>query len=207
MLLQDHQLDEDVKKALAIAFCVNTADKTINKVIDDVIDKGVNKTVEGNEENKKIINVKKFSNKISDTSFFTFSQQIISAPIRDREGENDKTEKLLEELFEKAYEDNGVVKEIINAKARGFWKLPTSLIKKDIRLSTRGLKIKSKQLYVKNKMYIPENEALQQHHNLLIHGHPGYKAMYQTIQANYFWFEMAKHYKQYALNCLTCRHT
>ena len=62
-------------------------------------------------------------------------------------------------------------------------------------------------------MYIPENKALQlhlllqQHHNPPIHGHPDYKAMYQKIQANYFWFEIAKHCKQYASNCLTCKHT
>ena len=29
--------------------------------------------------------------------------------------------------------------------------------------------------------------------------------MYQKIQANYFWFDIAKHCKQYASNCLTYR--
>ena len=74
------------------------------------------------------------------------------------------------------------------------------------------MKIKNEQLYVKNRMYVPENEVLQlhllqQHHNSSIHGHPGYKAIYRMIQVNYFWFEMAKHCKQYASNCLMCRHT
>ena len=105
-----------------------------------------------------------------------------------------------------------MVKEIINVKARGLQKLPTVLNKKDIRLSIRDLKIKSKQLYVKNRMYVPENKSLQlfllqQHHNSLIHGHLKYKAMYWKIQERYFWFDMAKHCKQYASNCLTCRQT
>ena len=74
------------------------------------------------------------------------------------------------------------------------------------------LKIKSKQFYVKNKMYVLENKSLQlvllqQHHNPPIHSHPGYKAMYQKIQANYFWFDMAKHCKKYTSNCLTYRCT
>ena len=161
-LLQSHQLNDDVKKALAVAFCVNTANKannTMNKAINDMIDK----TVDGNE-NKEIINIKKFFDKFSDTPFSTPLQQIIPEPSRDGKGETDKTKgKLLEELFEKAYEDNEVVKEIIDAKACGLRKLLTTLTKKDIVLSMRDLKIKSEQLYVKNRMYIPENEALQLH--------------------------------------------
>ena len=92
MLLQDHQLDKDVKKALTVMFCVNTA-----------IDKGINKIVDENEGNKKIIDVKEFSNEFSNHSFSTPLQQIISVSIRDGEGEIDKTKgKLLEKLFEKA---------------------------------------------------------------------------------------------------------
>ena len=120
--------------------------------------------------------------------------------------------KLLEDLFEKAYEDNKVVKEIIDTKARGLRKLPKALTKKGIVLSIGDLKIESERFYVKNRMYVPENKPLQlfllqQHYDPSIHSHPGYKAMYQKIQANYFWFDMAKHCKQYASNCSKCRHT
>ena len=169
-LLQDHQLDEDVKKALAVAFCINTADKVIDKRIDKAIDKDidkainedVNKTVNGNEENKEIIDVKEFSNKFSETNnpFSTPSQQVISVPIGDREGEIDEMGKLLEKLFNKAYKDNKMVKENINAKIRGLQKLPTALTKKGIVLSMRDLKIKSKWFYMKNRMYVPENKPL-----------------------------------------------
>ena len=134
----DYQLDKDVKKILKVTFHVNTA---IDKSVDD---KGVNEIVDGTEENKKIINVKKFSNKFSDHFFSTPLQQIILIPIGDRESEIDKTEKLLKELFNKAYKDNKIVKEIINAKTRGLWKLPKALTKKDIILSIEDLKIKSK---------------------------------------------------------------
>ena len=118
--------------------------------------------------------------------------------------------KSLKKLFKKAYEDDEVVKEIIDAKARGLRKLLTALTKKGIVLSMEDLKIENKQLYMKNRMYVSENEALQlhllqQHHDSPIHGHPGYKAMYRTIQTNYFWFEMAKYCKQYASNWSTCR--
>ena len=198
-LLQDHQLDKDIKKALAVIFCVNIA------IGEGVNNKGVNRIVDGNEKNKEneeIIDVKEFSNKFSgtDNSFSTLLQQIISVPIGDREGEIDKIGKSLEKLFEKTYKDNKVVKEIMDAKAHGLQKLLIALTKKGIVLSIGDLKIESEWLYVKNRIYVPENGALQlhllqQHHNLPIHGHLEYKAMYQTIQANYFWFEMAKHCK------------
>ena len=112
-MLQDHQLDKDVKKALAVTFYVNTADKAI----DDAVDK----TVDANEENKKIINVVEFSNEFSDHSFFTPLQQIIPVLIGDGEGEIDKTEgKSLKKLFKKTYKDDEIIKEIMDAKACGL---------------------------------------------------------------------------------------
>ena len=110
MLFQNHQLDEDIKKALVVIFCVNTT-----------IDKGVNKIVDANEENEKIIDVEEFSNEFSDNSFSILLQQIIPKPSKDGKGEPNKTEKLLEKLFDKTYEDNKIVKKIINANSRSYW--------------------------------------------------------------------------------------
>ena len=149
---------------MAVTFYVNTA---IDKSVDDegVDEEGVDEIVNGNKknkENKEIINIEESSDKFSGTNnpFFTPLQQIIFEPIRDRESENDKTKKLLEKLFKKTYEDDEVVKEIMDAKTHGLQKLPTALTKKGIILSIGDLKIKSEQLYVKNRMYVPENEAL-----------------------------------------------
>lgn len=171
-LLQDHQLDKDVKKALAVTFFVNTANETINKAIDNKVDK----IVDGNED---IINVEKHLDKFSGNED---NSTLIPNISKDNEPNATKA-KSLEKLFEKAYKDNEVVKNLINAKERGLQKLPMALIKKGIVLSIGDLKIKNERLYVKNRMYIPENEALQlyllqQHYNLPIYSHPGYKTMY-----------------------------
>ena len=167
---------------MTVTFCVNT---TIDEGVDNkgVDDKNVDVIVDENKKNKEIIDVEEFSDEFSDSLFSTLLQQIIFAPIGDRKGENDKTEKLLEKLFKKAYEDNDVVKEIMDAKARGLRKLPTVLTKKDVVLSMGDLKIKNRQLYVKNRMYVPENKPLQlfllqQRQDLLIHGYSKYKVMY-----------------------------
>ena len=114
-MLQDHQLDEDVKKTLAITFYVNTA---IDKSADN---KNINKIADVIKKNKEIINIKEFSNEFSDHFFSTPSQQSILVPIRDGESKINKTKgKSLKELFDKAYKNNEMVKEIINMKACGL---------------------------------------------------------------------------------------
>ena len=128
---------------MAVTFCVNTA------IDEGVNDESVDEIVDGNMKNKKneeIIDVKEFSNKFSRTNnpFSTPLQQIISVSIGDKEGEIDKTGKLLEKLFKKVYKNNEVVKKIIDAKAHGLRKLPTALTKKSIVLSMGDLKIKNK---------------------------------------------------------------
>ena len=117
------------------------------------------------KENEEIIDIEEFSNKFSRTNnlFSTLLQQIISISIKNGESQIDKTGKLLEKLFKKAYENDKVVKEIMDIKAYAFQKLPTALTKKGIVLSMRDLKIKSKRLYMKNRIYVPENKALQLH--------------------------------------------
>ena len=145
---------------MAVTFCVNIA---IDEGVDD---KGVDEIVDENEknkenrENKEIINVKEFSNKFSDNFFSTSLQQIIPKPFRDEEGEIDKTKKSLKKLFKKAYKDNEMVKKIMDAKTHDLQKLLITLIKKVIILLMRDLKIKSEWLYVKNRIYVPENEIL-----------------------------------------------
>ena len=60
----------------------------------------LDENVDRNEENKKIIDVKKFSNNFSDNIFSIPPQQIIPKLIKDEKGKIDKTGKLLEELFD-----------------------------------------------------------------------------------------------------------
>ena len=83
-----------------------------------------------------------------------------------------------------------------------------------IKLAMRDLTVKnsgnSKRLYMKRRMYIPNDKnlqlfLLQQHHNLAIQKHPGFNAMQQKLLKNWFKFSMASHCKQYAINCATCR--
>ena len=80
---------------------------------------------------------------------------------------------LLEKLLDRTYKNNKV-KNIIAAKRKGFQRLPANLIKQDIKLAMEDLTLEgsegSTELYVKDKMYVPNDKnlrlfLLQQHHN------------------------------------------
>ena len=225
MLLRANQLDDDVKKALAVAFCANTtAEHGIEPIEDDfdVIDV-VDDEVDENENDKPIINVEDFegSELISHPQHnqSTSEQHSSSAEAGSKiQNSNLETEseiqRLLEDLLIVAYENDEVVKGLIAAREQGLRKIPPELAKQGIKLAMGDLTVEgsgtSKRLYLRSRMYVPNNEnlqlfLLQQHHNPPTHGHPGFKTMLRKLQENWFWIGMANHCKQYAVNCATCR--
>lgn len=190
-MLQSHQINEDIKKALMVAFCVTTTNGNGNEneiepdQIEEIID--VNNYIDNfdQSEDKRPIGQDDYAEE-SDIGMSNEPQ--MHEDSHNSDGDDPES---LEKLLEDAYEMDKVVKEIVNAKKSGLWKLPQALVKKGIALSMGDLKIENKRLYIKNRMYVPDNKKLQlyllqQHHDPPIQGHPGYKAMYQKIQANYF---------------------
>ena len=84
---------------------------------------------------------------------------------------------------------------IIDAKCQGLRRLPAKITKQGINLAMEDLPLRgsgrSTRLYMKNKMYVPNDEnlkifLLQQHHNPPTQGHPGYKAMLQKLLENWY---------------------
>ena len=61
-LLQGHQLDDDVKKALAVLFSVNST--TADAAIDDVVDENGTEQVDdvNSDENEEIVDVNDYIN-------------------------------------------------------------------------------------------------------------------------------------------------
>ena len=73
-------------------------------------------------------------------------------------------------------------------------------------------RVGSTRLYVKGKIYVPNEEKLclfllQQHHDPAIQGYPGHKAMLQKLLKNWYWLGMPQDCERYATNCSTCRRT
>ena len=93
----------------------------------------------------------------------------------------------MEDPLDEAYQDN-IINSIIDAKRQNLWKLLANLIKQGMKLAMGDITLEdsgcssSTKLYIKSKIYVPDNKnlqlfLLQKHHNPLTQGHPGYKAM------------------------------
>ena len=121
-------------------------------------------------------------------------EQILEQSFSSTKMAGSRIKNLLEDLIDKAYQDN-IVNNIIDAEWQGFWKLPADLTKQDIKFAIKNLTLKgswrSTKLYVKGKMYVPNNKSLklfllQQHHNPAIQSHSGYKAMLWKFLENWY---------------------
>ena len=106
-LLQEHQLDDDVRKALSVGFCTNTANTSINDE-------------NGDQDNQS----ETTEEDISERAERADNEQELVA----NEGKEIE-EKSLEEYIEEAYEKDEVVQDIISAKRKEVRKLPPNLIK------------------------------------------------------------------------------
>ena len=137
-LQQDNQLDENIKKALAVMFCAGNAREKVN-INEDIIDAEdyLNDNMAGN------------NNLATDWE---------SANVKPRNYE-ENTEDSLEELFANAYKNDKLVQAIIDAKIRGIRKLPRKILKQ-VKLSIRNLEVKNSRLYVRGKIYVPDNKNL-----------------------------------------------
>ena len=119
-----------------------------------------------------------------------------------------RIENSLEEFLDIAYQNDKFLNSIIAAKQAGLQKLLADLTKQDIKLAMGDFTLEntgrksSTRLYVKGKIYVPNDEKLrlfllQQHHNPPTQGHPGYKAMLWKLLENWYWLGMPRDCKQY----------
>ena len=214
-LLKADQLDDNNKKALAVVFCANEANEA-NKV--DEIDE-VNEIDEVDKvdevENENIVDVRDYTG--LDLRQHTSEEQNLELSSSSTGMAGSRIKNSLEDLLNESYQNDKVANGIIAAKRAGLRKLPANLTtKQSIKLAMEDLTIKGNRsrtrLYVKRRMYIPNEKNLQlfllkKHHDPPIQGHPGYKAMLWKLLENWYWLGMPRVCKQYATNCSTCRRT
>ena len=200
-LLKTDQLDDNVRKALAVIFCANKVDQV------DEVD-------EADEvENKNIVDVKDYMG--LDLHQHSNVQQNSEQSSSSTEMAGSRIENSLKDLLDKAYQES-IVNSIIDAKRQGLRKLPTKITKQSIKLAMEDLTVggsgRNTRLYVKSKIYVPDDQnlklfLLQQHHEPAMQGHPGYKAMLRKLLENWYWPGMPRDCKQYATNCSVCWRT
>ena len=190
-LLKADQLDDDVKKALAVIFSANSTEANEINVDSEVdVDSKVDMDSEV-EKNENIVDVRDYINQ--NLHQHSELEQILEQSSSSTKMAGSKIKNSLEDLLDKSYQKDEIVNSIIAAKQSGLRKLPADLTKQGIKLAMGDLTLqgsgRSTRLYVKGKMLVPNDEnlklfLLQQHHNPAIQGHPGYKAMLWKLLEN-----------------------
>ena len=191
-LLKAEHLDDNLRKAFAVIFCVNTTVNNEAEDVDDVVDKLVNEVDE--DKNKNIVDVRDYTG--LDLRQHTSEEQNLELNSSSTKMARSGIKNSLENLLDKAYQDN-IVNSIIDAKRQGLRKLPADLTKQGIKLAMGDLTLRnnsrgeSVRLYVKDRMYILNDKSLklfllQQHHEPPTQGHPGYKAMLWKLLENWY---------------------
>ena len=102
------------------------------------------------------------------------------------------------------------MKKIQNAKDKKDRKLSNQLIKKGVKASIKDIKISKNWIYYKKQLWISDSKKLQlylfkKHHDPSMQGHSGYRAIYANMTENYYWINIKKACRRYAINCSICR--
>ena len=189
-LLKASQLDDDIKKALAVMFYADKVDVESEVDVENEVD--MESKVDVDVDSKVDVDVdsedEKDENIVDMSDYMGLELHQYSNPQHNSEQGSSSTKNSLDDLLEHAYRVDKVVNSIITAKQAGLQKLPADLVKKGIKLAMGDLTLgdsgyeSSTRLYVKSRMYAPDDEnlrlfLLQQHHDPPTQGHPGYKAM------------------------------
>ena len=206
MLLQDDQLDDEVKE---IMLCATSAS----------IDRKGNINV----ENKDIVNTEDYLDNLTKSSHNNLSKNVdydnniknvnlisSNTGTQDSEFLNIIDTSCSKKQIACIYERDELVQAIIKAKIDSLQKLLGKILKK-MKLSMGNLKVDREKLYIKDRLYITNNNKLKvymlwQHHDSPEQGYLSYKSMFQSMQNRYFLSDMAKNCKRHAVNCGTyCR--
>ena len=190
-LLKTDQLDDDVKKALAVMFYADKVDADSETDVDVDSEVDVDVDIEG-EKDEDIVDVRDYINK--NLHQHLNPQHNLEQSFSSTKMAKSRIKNSLEDLLDKAYQDN-IVNSIIDAKRQGLRKLSANLTKRGIKFAIGDLTLRnsgrggSVRLYIKSRMYVPNDNSLklfllQQHHDLPAQGHPGYKTMLWKLLKN-----------------------
>ena len=109
-----------------------------------------------------------------------------------------------------AYFENEILQQLMNVKRIDKRKISSALYKKNIRLKLSHCKIQDDLFWVKNRMYVSTNEALQIDIIKITHesksiDHAERSTTYNKINRHYYWFKMYVSIQQYIKTCHACK--
>ena len=164
-LLKADQLDDNLRKALAVIFCANTKPNNAAEDVDEVDEVDVNSEVDEDENIVDVrdytgLNLRQHTSEDQNLELSSSSTKMAGSRIKDLLVRNS-----WEDLLDKACQNDKVLNSIIAAKRASLWKLPAKITKQGIKLAMGDLTLegsgRSTRLYVKGKMYVLNDENLK----------------------------------------------
>ena len=130
-MLKASQLDDDIEKALAVMFYADEVDVESEVDVDSKVNIDEVDVDSKVKKNENIVDVRNYINKNlhQHLEWKQNSEQSSSSTKMARS----RIENSLENLLDKAYQNDKVPNSIIAAKQTGFWKLPAKITKQGIK--------------------------------------------------------------------------
>ena len=143
-LLQDHQLDENLKKILNVIFC---SQSSFSFSIS-------NNSSEWDQNSEKQQNDSESDNKFDDVSIDRFNSRTNNETNvkifnkTDNEINAEMSEKVLKQLIKNKYKKNEIMQNIMTAKLKKLQRLSQHIMIKEIKLAMRNLEIWNNQFWI-----------------------------------------------------------
>lgn len=200
ILLKEHYLDKRVRNAVKIApKLMDEGEKdaaTLTVMLYELSEEGLYAGEELDEESNAERNLEE------DT--------LDGESEKEPSDENLITQANIMERITAAYSDDVTLQRIMESKRRGDRRIPADITKIGVRLELGDCELRDDLFYVKNRVYVSQNEELQAIILQYIHesppgGHAGRATTYDRVSTYYYWPKMTDTVARYVKGCHHCK--
>ncbi len=122
------------------------------------------------------------------------------------------TSQPIDALIDEAYNTSRLIKDMLKALENPHTKRFGPLIRKEIRVAKADCKTIQGRIYIKERLFIPQDEALRlqilhRTHSSAPGGHPGRFKTYDLLRRTYFWPRLSRDVATFVQGCHLCRRT
>ena len=108
------------------------------------------------------------------------------------------------------YSENDTFQKIMQIKRDELKRILANIIKSEIRLKLKNCEIKNEFLWIKNRLYVSDNEIIQnvifkKIHNSSFENHANRTIIYDRFSKDYYWSRMTNTISRYVKTCIHCR--
>ena len=202
MLLKKHYLNKEIRKTVDLAFMfMNESQKN-----------AVTLTVMIYELSEKKLFAKKKLNEESTANEDLEENSLNEKSEKESLNENFTSQQEIMKNIKTAYSDDVILQRIMKSKRQEHRRIPVDITKTDVRLKFENCEIKENLFYVKNRVYVFQNdelyvEILRHIHETSSEGHVERVTTYDRVNRFYYWSKMTDIVARYVKECHHCKRT